>query len=197
MVTNEQIKNLREQTGVSVMQCKKALEEAKGDIEKAILILRKKSGDIAAKKKDRTLGAGVISSYIHSNAGVGALVELLSETDFVSGNEEFRKIAHDLAMHITAASPEFLARADISENELKKVSELFAEEIKGNPKGKSAAISEKILKGKIDAYFKERVLLEQSFIKNPNLTIQDLLDGAIQKFGEKIAIGRFSRFSIK
>ena len=91
MVTNEQIKNLREQTGVSVMQCKKALEEAKGDIEKAILILRKKSGDIAAKKKDRALGAGVIASYIHSNAGIGALVELLSETDFVSDNEEFRE----------------------------------------------------------------------------------------------------------
>ncbi|TSC67400.1 MAG: elongation factor T [Parcubacteria group bacterium Gr01-1014_73] len=193
MITNEQIKNLREITGVSIMQCKKALEESKGDTEKAILILRKKSGDIAAKKKDRVLGAGAIAAYIHNNASVGALVELLSETDFVSGNEEFRQIAHDLAMHITAANPEFLARADVSENEVKKVTELFTDEIKGKP----ATISGKILKGKIDAHFKERVLLEQAFIKNPDLTIQGLLDGAIQKFGEKITISRFARFSVK
>lgn len=193
MITNEQIKNLRDKTGVAVMQCKKALEEAKGDTEKAILILRKKSGDIAAKKKDRVLGAGIVASYIHNNATVGALVELLSETDFVSGNEEFRQIAHNLAMHITAANPEFLARADVSENEVKKVTELFADEIKDKP----ATISDKILRGKIDAHFKERVLLEQAFIKNPDLTIQGLLDGAIQKFGEKITIGRFTRFSVK
>ncbi|MEK7088353.1 MAG: elongation factor Ts, partial [Patescibacteria group bacterium] len=135
----------------------------------------------------------IVASYIHNNATVGALVELLSETDFVSGNEEFRQIAHNLAMHITAANPEFLARADVSENEVKKVTELFADEIKGKP----ATISDKILRGKIDAHFKERVLLEQAFIKNPDLTIQGLLDGAIQKFGEKITIGRFTRFSVK
>lgn len=193
MITNEQIKNLRELTGVSVMQCKKALEEAGGDPEKAVLILRKKSGDIAAKKQNRTLGAGAVAAYIHNNAAVGALVELLSETDFVSGNETFRQIAHDLAMHITAANPEFLKRADVPEKELKKVAELFADEIKNKP----TAIKDKILRGKIDAHFKERVLLEQTFIKNPDLTIQGLLDSAIQKFGEKIEIGRFVRFSVK
>ena len=193
MITNEQIKNLRDQTGVSVMQCKKALEEAKGDAEKALLILRKKSGDIAAKKKDRTLGAGAVAAYVHSNAAIGALVELLSETDFVSNNEEFRRIAYDIAMHITAANPEFLKRSDVPENELKKVSELFADEIKDKP----AAIRDKILEGKLNAHFKERVLLEQTFIKNQDLTIQEVVDAAIQKFGEKIAIGRFARFSVK
>ena len=193
MITNEQIKNLRDQTGVSVMQCKKALEEAKGDAEKALLILRKKSGDIAAKKKDRSLGAGAIAAYVHSNAAIGALVELLSETDFVSNNEEFRRIAYDIAMHITAANPEFLKRSDVPENELKKVSELFADEIKDKP----TAICDKILEGKLNAHFKERVLLEQTFIKNQDLTIQEVVDAAIQKFGEKIAIGRFARFSVK
>ena len=193
MITNEQIKNLRELTDVSVMQCKKALEEAGGDAEKAVLILRKKSGDIAAKKQSRTLSAGAVAAYIHNNAAVGALVELLSETDFVSGNETFRQMAHDLAMHITAANPEFLKRSDVPEKELKKVAELFAEEIKNKP----TAIKDKILKGKLDAHFKERVLLEQTFIKNPDLTIQGFLDNAIQKFGEKIEIGRFARFSVK
>jgi len=193
MITNEQIKNLRDQTGVSVMQCKKALEEAKGDAEKALLILRKKSGDVAAKKKDRSLGAGAVAAYVHSNAAIGALVELLSETDFVSNNEEFRLIAYDIAMHITAANPEFLKRSDVPENELKKASELFADEIKDKP----AAIRDKILEGKLNAHFKERVLLEQTFIKNQDLTIQEVVDAAIQKFGEKIAIGRFARFSVK
>lgn len=192
-ITNEQIKNLRDLTGISVMQCKKALEEAKGDTEKALLILRKKSGAIAAKKKNRTLGAGAIAAYVHNNAAAGALVELLSETDFVSNNEEFRLIAYDIAMHITAANPEFLKRSDVSESELKKAEGLFADEIKDKP----AAIRGKILEGKLNAHFKERVLLEQSFIKNQDLTIQGLIDAASQKFGEKIEIGRFARFSVK
>lgn len=193
MITNEQIKNLRDLTGVSVMQCKKALEEARGDTDKALLILRKQSGEIATKKKDRALGAGAVAAYVHNNAAVGALVELLSETDFVSNNEEFRKIAYDIAMHITAANPEFLKRTDVPENELKKAGELFADEIKDKP----TAIRGKILEGKLNAHFKERVLLEQPFIKNPELTIQGLIDVAIQKFGEKIVIGRFARFSVK
>lgn len=193
MIKPEQIKALRDVTGISVMQCKKALEEAGGDNEKALLILRKKSGDIATKKKDRALGAGAIAAYVHNNTAIGTLVELLSETDFVSKNEEFRQIAYDIAMHITATNPEFLKRTDVPESELKKVGGLFTDEIKGKP----AAIRDKILEGKLNAYFKERVLLEQPFIKNPDLTIQELVDSAIQKFGEKIEIGRFARFSVK
>ncbi len=115
MVTTEQIKDLRDKTGVSVMQCKKALEEAEGDMDKALVILQKKSKDIASKKSDRTFGAGVVASYVHSSQTVGAMVELVCETDFVSKNDEFKALARDIAMHITAANPEFLKKEDISE----------------------------------------------------------------------------------
>ncbi len=192
MITTEQIKELRDKTGVSVMQCKKALEEAKGDAEKAFLILRKKSGDIAAKKKDRTLGSGSIAAYVHGNRQVAAMVELLSETDFVSGNDEFKTLAYDIAMHVAAASPEYLKRTEVPETEKAKLSEMFADETKGKPE----AIKAKILEGKLNSYFQERVLLEQTYIKNPDVTIQGLIDAAVQKFGEKIEVGRFVRFAV-
>ncbi len=191
-ISTEQIKELRDATGVSIMQCRKALEEAKGDMEKAIAILRKKGGDAAAKKADRTFGAGTVQAYIHSNGGVGAMVELASETDFVSGNEEFKTLAHDIAMHVAATGPEYVKAEDISAEERAKVEALFADEIKGKPENLRA----KILEGKVGSYFAERVLLEQPFIKNPDLTIQNLVEGAIQKFGEKIAVIRFTRFVV-
>ena len=191
-ITTEQIKTLRDQTGVSVMQCKKALEETKGDMEKAILVLRKKSGDVAAKKKDRTLGAGAIVAYVHGTGKVAAMVELLAETDFVSGNEEFRAIAHDIAMHVAASNPEYLKRDDVPAKEKENLSEMFAGEVKGKP----AAIQAKILEGKLNSFFAEKVLLEQPFIKNPDITVGGLVDSAIQKFGEKIEVARFSRFAV-
>ena len=191
-ITTEQIKNLRDQTGVSVMQCKKALEEAGGDIAKALVILRKKSGELAAKKGDRTFGAGIIQAYIHANGSVGTIVELNCETDFVSNNEEFKTLARDIAMHATATNPKFVRREDITESDRAVASSVFEEEVKGKP----AAMKDKILEGKLSAYFAEMVLLEQPFIKNPELTIQGLLDAAMQKFGEKIAVGRFRRFKV-
>lgn len=192
MITTEQVKQLRDQTGISVMQCKKALEEAGGDFDKALMLLKKKGADIASKKSDRTLGAGAVSSYVHSTGTIGAMVLLLSETDFVSKNKEFVDLARDIAMHVSATNPEFLKREDISESEMAKAKELFLKEVDTT---KPADIQEKILQGKIDAYFKERVLVEQSFIKNEDQTIADLLSNAIQKFGEKIEIGKFARFS--
>jgi len=192
MITTESIKELRDATGISVMQCKKALEEAGGDREKALLILKKKSRDIALKKTDRTFGAGTVAAYIHGNGTVGAMVELLSETDFVAKNEEFRRLAYDIAMHVTASQPEFLAIGDVSEDARSKVKELFIDEVKSKPEH----IREQILEGKLAAYFKERVLLEQSFIKNPDVTIGSLIESAVQKFGEKIAVRRFSRFAV-
>lgn len=192
MITTETIKQLRDATGVSVMQCKKALEEAGGDMDKAVEILRKKSKDIAAKKGDRTFGAGAIAAYVHSNGTVGSLIELVCETDFVAKNEEFKTLARDIAMHATATNPEFVRAEDISAEVREKARQLFVEEVKGKP----AEIQEKILEGKLAAYFKERVLLDQSFIKNPEVTIKGLIDGAIQKFGEKIDVGRMSRFSV-
>ncbi len=192
MITTEQIKSLRDSTGVSVMQCKKALEEAGGDAEQALAILRKKSKDIAAKKSDRVFGAGTIASYVHSTGTVGALVELVSETDFVSKNEDFVKLARDIAMHITAANPEFVKTSEISEEVKEKARELF----KGEVVDKPVAMQEKILEGKLASYFKERVLLEQPYIKNPDVTIGGLIEEAIQKFGEKVEIARMVRFSV-
>jgi len=194
MITIEQIKKLRDSSGVSVMQCKKALEESSGDIEKALLVLRKKSSDIAAKKSDRLLKAGVIESYIHSNKIVGVIIELSCETDFVARNEDFRILARDLAMHVTAANPEYIDLSDISSDVLKKVTEMFKKEVEES--GKLIDIQQKIIEGKISAYFDERTLLKQSFIKNPDITIEELVNNNVQKFGEKIKISRFVRFMV-
>ncbi|MEI8249109.1 MAG: elongation factor Ts [Candidatus Taylorbacteria bacterium] len=191
-ITTEQIKALRDQTGVSVMQCKKALEEAGGDTEKALVILRKKSGELSAKKADRTFGAGTIQAYVHANGSVASLVELNCETDFVSNNEEFKTLARDIAMHVTATNPKFLSKEQITEADMAAAKSVFAEEVKNKP----AAMQEKILQGKLDTYFAEMVLLNQPFIKNPELTIQALIDSAMQKFGEKTAIARFKRFKV-
>ena|SRR3989344_5246747 len=192
MISTEQIKTLRDSTGISVMQCKKALEEAGGDSEKALVILRKKGGDIAAKKADRTLGAGVISAYIHGNGSVGAMVELSCETDFVSKNSDFKALAYDIAMHVAASSPLYLKAEDVAESEKAKAREVFAKEVEGKP----ATIQDKIMQGKLASYFGEKTLLEQPFIKNPELTIKGLIDSGIQKFGEKIEVARFTRFSV-
>lgn len=191
MITTEQVKELRDKTGLSIMQCKKALEEAGGDIEKAIVILRKASGGVASKKSDRTLGAGVVASYIHSGGSVGAIVELSCETDFVAKNEEFKAIAYDIAMQVAATDPQFLKMEDITPESKKSAMEVFSAEVEGKPED----MKEKILEGKLNSYFGERTLLEQDFIKNPELKVKDLVTGAVQKFGERIEVRRFVRFS--
>jgi elongation factor Ts len=191
-ISMDQIKALRDRTGISIMQCKKALEEAQGDEEKALILLRKKGAEIAAKKSDREFGAGVVQAYIHSNNLVGAMVELVSETDFVANNVEFKTLAYDIAMHISAANPEFVKKEEIDENVKKKATEVFEAEVAGKPDN----LKEQILAGKLDAYFKDKILLEQPFIKNPDLTIQQLIDNAIQKFGERIEVAKFVRMNI-
>ena len=191
-ITTEQIKELRDQTGVSVMQCKKALEEAGGSIEKALVILRKISSGMGAKKADRSFGSGTIQSYVHANGSVAARVELNCETDFVAGNAEFKALARDIAMHVAATNPKFLKKEDITENDKKAATEVFEAEVKDKP----AAMRAKILEGKLATYFAELVLLDQPFIKNPEITIQGLVDAAMQKFGVKTAVGRFIRFKI-
>lgn len=191
MITTEQVKQLRDRTGLSIMQCKKALEEAGGDMEKAVVILQKKSGDIAEKKSDRTLGSGIVASYIHAAGKVGAIVELSCETDFVSKNEEFQKIAYDIAMQVAATDPQFLKMEDIDEEARKTAMEVFAAEVEGKPEELKA----KILEGKLQSYFGEKTLYEQDFIKNPDMKIKDLVSGAVQKFGERTEIRRFVRFS--
>lgn len=193
MITTEQIKELRDQTGVSVMQCKKALEEAGGDRDKAIIILKKKSGDIANKKSDRSLNGGIIQSYVHGAGTVGVMIELLCETDFVAKNQEFKDLAYDIAMHIAAMNPEFVQKEDITPEKISLAKEIFEKEV---DQSKPAEIKEKILQGKLDTYFAEQTLMEQSFVKKPELMIKDLITIAVQKFGEKIEVRRFVRYGL-
>jgi elongation factor Ts len=191
MISTEQVKELRDRTGLSIMQCRKALEDAGGDIEKAVVILRKNSSSIAEKKSDRTLGAGTVASYIHGTSTIGAIVELSCETDFVAKNEEFKKLAYDIAMQVAATDPEFLKMEDITPESKQTASAVFLGEVEGKPED----LKERIIEGKLQAYFGEKTLLEQAFIKNPEEKIKDLITGAIQKFGERIEIRRFVRFS--
>lgn len=192
-ITTAQLKELRDATGISVMQCRKALEEAEGDMDKARVILTRKGGEAAMKKSDRVLGAGVIGSYVHSTGEVAALVQLACETDFVSKNEEFVALARAIAMQVAAQNPQYITRAEVSETEMEKTRQVFVEEVKDKP----ADIQEKILGGKLDAYFRDRVLMEQPFIKEPEKTIGDLVNSAIQKFGENTVIVRIERLSVK
>ncbi len=197
-ITTETIKQLRDKTGVSIMQCKKALEETAGDVEKAVLVLLKKSAGVAEKKQGRTLGAGIVEAYVHNTQKAGTMVELLCETDFVAKGEEFKKLARDIAMHICATNPQFLKREDIDQHSAELANEMLVKEMEGDSKGagKPEDIKAKILAGKLDAYWSERVLLDQAFIKNPDLTIRNLIDSAVQKFGEKIELSRFVRYSL-
>ncbi len=192
-ISSTQLKELRDLTGISVMQCKKALEEAGGDMDKAKIILQKKGGEAAGKKSDRARGAGAIGSYVHNTNEVAALVVLSCETDFVSKNEEFVALARDIAMHVAAQNPPYVTREDVDEAALTKAREVFAEEVKDKPED----MQEKILGGKLDAYFKDRILMEQAFIKDPEKTIGDLVNGGIQKFGENIVISTITRLSVK
>lgn len=192
-VTTEEIKKLRNKTGISIMQCKKALEESKGDSEKAIVILRKKGSAIAEKKAERELNSGSVQAYVHGTGDVGAMVELQCETDFVAKNKEFIALAYDIAMHVAAVDPEFATMDDITAEARKTAMEVFEKETEGKPKD----LKEKILAGKLDTYFSDKVLLEQNFIKQPDDTIKDLIEAAIQKFGERIEVTAFVRFSVR
>jgi elongation factor Ts len=193
MATTDEIKTLRDLTGVSVMQCKKALEEAGGDLEKAQVILRKISAQVASKKSDRTLGAGTVAAYTHAGGQVVGVVVLASETDFVSKNADFSKLAYDIAMHVAAMAPQFKVRDDVKQDDIKAASEVFAKEVANIPEAKR----EVALQGKIDSYLKDKVLMDQPFVKNPEVTIGELVSQAVQKFGEKIEVVRMERFSVK
>ena len=192
-ITTEMIKELRDMTGVSVMQCKKALEEAGGDMEKAKIILRKHSASIANKKSDRTLGAGVAAAYTHAGGQVLGAVVLGCETDFDSKNEEIAKLAYDIAMHVAAFGPMFTTRDDVKESDLKAAREVFDDEAAKVPENVRA----KAIEGKVESYLKERVLLEQPFVKDPSVSVKETIDSAVQKFGEKVEVVKFARLSVK
>jgi elongation factor Ts len=188
-----QLKELRDKTGISVMQCKKALEEAEGDMDKAVIILKKKRSEAADKKSDRELGAGAVGVYVHNTNEVAATVLLACETDFVSKNEEFLALARDIAMHVAASDPKFISKDELPADATDKAKEVFAPELEGKPE----EMKEKIMEGKLSSYFKDQILLEQDFIKNPEQTISEMVSGAIQKFGENVSIAQISRVSVK
>lgn len=194
MITTDIVKQLRDETGVSIMQCKKALEESGGDMEKARHLLRKMSSASSEKKSGRTLGAGIVKSYIHSNQKIGVLVELNCETDFVAQNADFQTLAADIAVHIAGMSPEFVSADNVPESELERIKSYMQEEVANLDK--PAEVKEKILEGKLKDYFAEKSLLDQPFVKDPSLTIKQLVDGIVQKTGERVEIGRFVRYEV-
>ena len=190
----DMVKKLREKTAAGLMDCKKALEEAGGDMEKAVDILRQKGLAVAAKRAGKATKEGVVAAYIHANKKLGAMVEVNCETDFVARTEEFQKFAYDVAMHVAATNPICVSREEMPEEVLKREKEIYIAQAKES--GKPENVIEKIVQGKLEKFFKESVLLEQPFVKNPDLTIQDLLNELMTKTGERIQIRRFVRYQV-
>jgi elongation factor Ts len=191
-ITTNSIKELRDKTGVSVMQCKKALEEAGGDLAKAEVILRKHSAASAEKKADRSLGAGAIGTYVHEGA-VGAMVLLSCETDFVAKNPEFAALAREIAMQVAATNPTYVTTEEVPQEAMEAATAVFEKEVVGKP----ADMQAKILEGKLASYFADQVLVEQAFIKDESKTVQGLLNEATQKFGERVLVSRVARLSTR
>jgi elongation factor Ts len=193
-ITADMVKELRERTGIGMMECKRSLEECGGDQEKAIEILRKKGYARAADKADRTTGEGRIGSYIHTNGKIGVLVEVNCETDFVAMNEEFVELVKNIAMHIAASAPKYIAPADVPAEILDKEREITREQFKDSKK--PAEIINKIVEGKLSKFYEETCLLEQPFIKDDKMKVKDLITQFISKFKENTKVSRFARYQI-
>jgi elongation factor Ts len=193
-ITTSMVKELREATGAGVLDCKKALETSGGDIEKARTYLREKGLAAAAKKADRETEEGLIEAYVHTGGRVGALIELNCETDFVARTEEFKALAHDLAMQIVAAKPLYLAPEDIPPEVLEEETNNYRAQARDA--GKPDHIIERIVEGKLQKYYQEVCLMKQPFIKNDDLTVQDIITRMIAKLGENIMVRRFARFEL-
>lgn len=191
-ITAKMVGELRARTGAGLMDCKKALKESDGDENKAIDYLRKKGIASAAKKADREASDGLIEAYIHFGGKVGVLIELNCETDFVAKTDDFKALAHDIAMHIAASNPLCVTREEVPAEMIEKEREIAASQITGKPEN----IVEKIVNGKIEKVYQDNVLLEQSYVKNPDQTIEQLLKEQITKLGENIIVRRFTRFQI-
>jgi elongation factor Ts len=192
-ISLKNVSKLREMTGVGILDCQKALEEAKGDFDKAIDLLRKKGAMTAAKRAGKELKQGLIVSYVH-NGRIGALLELNSETDFVARNKDFAALAKELVMQVAAANPLYLSRKEVPKEVVKKEMEIEKAKLAGDKKPRE--VIDKIIEGKLDKYFSSVCLLEQLFIKNPDITIRDLINEKTAAIGEKIAVKRFARFEL-
>ncbi|MBL7141833.1 elongation factor Ts [Patescibacteria group bacterium] len=190
---NEKIKQLRQKTGIGIVECQKALKQAKGDLEKAVEILRKKGQKVVKNKHGRAVNEGVVEAYIHSNHKIGVLIELVCETDFVARSNEFKQLAHDLAMQVAAVNPQWIKPEDVPKKVLDKEKEIAKENL---PKGKPSKVVEKIVKGRLQKFYIENCLLEQPFIKNEKIIIKQLIQEKIAKSGENIQVKRFIRFEL-
>jgi elongation factor Ts len=188
------VKSLRERTGAGMLDCKKALEEAGGDLTKAGELLREKGLAAAAKKGDRIATEGIVESYIHAGGRIGVLVEVNCETDFVGKTEQFRSFVKDIAMQIAAANPKFLRREEVSQEELDKEKEILRNQALNE--GKPEKIVDKMVEGRMNKYYEENCLLEQSFVKDQDKTIEQLLNEKVAAIGEKISIRRFVRYEL-
>ncbi len=193
-ITAQLVNELRQRTGIGMMDCKSALSEAEGDIDKAINILRKKGLARAKDKMSRDASDGVIGSYIHMNSKLGVLVEVNSESDFVARNEEFQELVKNIAMHIAAANPRYVSQADVPENVLEEEKDIIRDQLKDS--NKPPEIIEKIVEGKLGKFYSEVCLLNQPFIKEDKTTIEQLVASHIAKFGENIQVKRFARFAL-
>jgi len=193
-ITSELVKTLRDKTQAGMMDCKEALKTADGDMEKAIEYLRKKGLATAQKRAGRTTSQGQIGSYIHAGGKIGVLVEVNCETDFVGRTEQFGELVHNLAMHIAAANPVSVRREEMPAEILAKEREIYRAQAKES--GKPEKVLEKIVEGKMEKYFKEFCLMEQAYVKNPDITITDLINEKVAQIGENITIRRFTRYQL-
>jgi elongation factor Ts len=192
-ISAEVVKELREKTGVGFMECKSALQEAKGDMEEAITILRKRGLASLAKKSGRETKDGLVGAYIH-NGKIGVMVEVNCETDFVARNPDFQTLVHDLAMHVAASDPRFIRKEDVTEDVLAKEREIYREQARAT--GKPENVLDKIVEGRMSKYYSEVCLLEQPFVKDQNVTVQAHIAAHIQKIGENIQVRRFVRYKL-
>ncbi|MCD5407537.1 MAG: translation elongation factor Ts [Desulfotomaculum sp.] len=188
------VKELRERTGVGMMECKKALTEVNGDVAKAVDFLREKGLSATAKKSGRITAEGLVGSYIHGGGRIGVLIEVNCETDFVAKTDDFKEMVKDIAMQVAAVNPEYVSREEVPVEQVKKEKEVLKAQALNE--GKPEHIVEKMILGRIDKYFKEICLLEQPFIKNTDLTVKQLISEKISKIGENITVRRFVRFEL-
>jgi len=197
-ITAEMVRNLREKTGAGMMECKKALTEANGNEEQAVEVLRKAGLASAKKREGRIAAEGVVGSYIHMGGKVGVLVEVNCETDFVARTEDFQRFVKDLAMHICAAEPQFVSKADVPANLIEKEREIAKGQAMADPKNanKPQNIIDKMIEGRLDKFFSEAVLLEQPFVRDDKITIADLVTRVSAETGEKVSIRRFARYKL-
>jgi elongation factor Ts len=193
-ISAEQVKTLRDQTGAGMMECKKALLEADGDFEKAVTLLRERGLAAAAKRADRQTREGIIGHYIHAGGRLGVLAEVNCETDFVAATDEFQELVRDIAMQIAASNPSYVRREDVGQEEIEREKEIYHNQAQSA--GKPEKIMERIVEGKLNKYYSEVCLYEQPFVKDPELTVEELIKAKISVLKENIAVKRFARFKV-